>query len=722
MFKGTPVTEVYCKDDFKVYGVKVNEKIADQLHLYVDKKYKTITITGNIPILSLDTEYKITAIPTETKYGVSYKVYKISKDKPKNITQSRKFLEEVLTPRQADILLTAYPNIVELIINDEPIDLDKTKGIKDVTFEKIKEKVINELCLAELIDEFADYDMSLDILRKLYDKYTCIEKVKEAMDKNPYKCLCGINRVGFKTADKLILNKHKNFFKSDIRINSCILYVLRKNEENGNTWIDKESLKQECEKLVLQAMDLFDDTLINNKDIVIKKNKIAKKKTYYAEYYITEKITEMLKHPQKWDIDYRKYEEIDGNKLTKEQLSILKNLCDNNIVLLAGYGGSGKSFTTQSVIKLLGDHNKKYLLIAPTGRASKVLADYTKKQASTIHRGLKYNPESGFGQNENNKLDVDVVICDETSMVDVFLMQSLFEAIDTQRTKVLFVFDPEQIPSVSCGKVAYDMLESEVINKTILTKIFRFGEGGLYNITFKIRNGEQYINSNFRGIKNYGTSKDYSLISVNEEKSLGILKDLFLRLLNQGEKIEDILITCVLNKGNYGCSKINEIIQELINPHDDFKGEIILRERIFRVRDRVMQIANNYHAKNDNYKEDTIFNGDIGTIIEIMGDTMYVKYDEKTIVYSKGELSQIQLAYSVSIYKLQGSQVKNIIVFTPKSHMYFLNKNLIYTGLTRAKHKAYHICTPDVINFSLKKSANFVRNTFLKDLLVELNN
>ncbi|BAO04765.1 exodeoxyribonuclease V, alpha subunit [Clostridium botulinum B str. Osaka05] len=721
-FIGIPVNEIYAKEDFRIYGVKVNEKIVNELNLILDKKYKTLTITGNIPSLNLNTEYKIKAIPTETKYGISYKVTKIGKDKPKTVIQTRKFLEEILTPRQANILLTAYPNIIDLIVNGEEIDLNKTKGIKEVTFKKIKEKIINDLCLAELIDDFSEYKITLNMIRKIYDKYTCSEKVREAMLKDPYKCLCGINRVGFKDADKIILSKHHNFLKSEQRVKSCIFYLLNENENKGNTWIAYDNLKNECKKLIPQAIDLFDECLINEDKIYKNKKKIAKKKTYYTEYYIAQTIINLLRKPKRWSINYRGYGFFNGNNLTEEQINILKQICENNICLLAGFGGTGKSFSTQAVINLLDDNGKSYMLISPTGRASQVMSAYTGKEASTIHRGLKYIPDKNkFLYNENNKLDVDIVICDETSMVDINLMKSLLEAIDTERTKLLFIFDPEQIPSVACGKVAYDMLESNIINKSILTTIFRFGEGGLYNISFKMRNGEKYINSDFRGIKNFGINKDYSIISVKQEKSIKVLKDLILKLLKEGEKIEDILITCALNKGNYGCNNINTIIQELINPYDDFKNEIKLKERVFRINDRVMQVENNYKAVNSNFEEDVIFNGDIGTITEILGDTIYVEYDKKTIIYEKNELSQLQLAYAVSIYKLQGSQVKNIILFTPSSHTFFLNKNLLYTGLTRARKKAYHICTPDVINSALKKSANYNRNTFLKDLLIELN-
>lgn len=717
-FKGTPVTSVYSGDNFRVYGVEVTRKEREEHGLILDERYHTLTICGDLPDLTLHTEYIITAIPKESKRGISYNVYKIHKEKPTNQRQAKNFLTEILTDREAGILLSAYPNIIDMVMKNEYVDLSKTTGIKDKKFSKIKQKIIEEIYLMDLIDEYKDYNLSLSMLRKLYDKYTSVDRIKEKMNQDPYKCLCAISGIGFKIADKNILKIHKELRTSFVRMKSCIFYLLNENEANGNTWIDYDELKKQCELLVNESMDYFEENVKNDTRIYYHKNKIANKKTYEAELYISNTIKSLIKKPYTYYIDYENYKYMGENCLTNTQANVLKQICENNICLLAGFGGSGKTFSTQAVINMLDDNNKSYMLLAPTGRASKVMASYTSKNASTIHRGLKYNPKLGWIYNENNKLDVDFVIIDETSMVDVFLMQHLFEAIDIKRTKLLFVFDPEQIPSVSCGKIAYDMIESGLIPTTILTQIFRFGEGGLYNISTKIRNGEVFINSNFRGIKNYGQKKDYSIISVNQDKCLEYLKQIYLKLIKDGENINDILITGALNKGDYGCYKINEVIQELINPSEEGKDEIVLNKRIFRVNDRVMQVKNNYEAVNSNYDEDEIFNGDIGTITEITRKEIFVEYDDKAIIYEKSELDQLELAYAVNIYKLQGSQCKNIIIVTPISHKYFLNKNLLYTGITRARQRVYHICTPDVINSALKKSANFNRNTFLKELLI----
>lgn len=412
----------------------------------------------------------------------------------------------------------------------------------------------------------------------------------------------------------------------------------------------------------------------------------------------------------------KSYKTLDGYKYCFTVPSSMLVLRREDRIFITG--NSGKTQTIQSLINMLDDNNKSYMLMASTGKASKILSSYTKKPATTIHRGLGFNPGKGWLYNHKNPLDVNVVIVDETSMVDIFLAKHLLDAIDVNRTKLVFVFDEAQIPSVSCGKFAYDMINSEVIPYTRLTKIFRYDEGGLYWVATETRNGNQFVESTYTGIKNFGNNKDYSLISVPQEKTIDYTLKLYQQLLNNGNTIDDIMVTMALNKGDYGTIEVNRKIQEIANTPSAHKKEIKLKINTFREQDKVMQIVNNYTAINSDYEEDTIFNGDTGTIIKIKGDEVFVDYRDKVIIYGRSDLDQLMLAYAVNIYKMQGSSAKNIILLTPKAHTYMLNRNLLYTGQTRAKQRVYHIGTPKTINIALKKSANYERCTFLKDMLM----
>lgn len=703
-----------------------NEDVYDELKF---NKYGNITLVGDLPELYEDVDYTIEAEEKLSKnkaFGYQYNVIRITRQKPTNKTQSKKFLTEILTHNQAETLLKAYPNIIDKIINNDldDIDLNKTKGIKEKLFEKIKYKVIQNFCLMELIDKYTTEEgeqlLSFSVLKKLYNNYSSVEKIENAIKKYPYETLCNLSGIGFKTADKVILKLNPNMINNIQRTVACIKYLLSENENNGNTYMNTKELHKEIGKLIPEAMHHFATVIKDNKDLYISSDKkiIANRKTYETELFISNKIKELLIKPNKWCIDYKKYIENDGVKLTEQQSFSLKNLCDNNISLLVGYSGSGKSQTTQAIISMLEDNDKTYRIMASTGKASKVIATYCQRPATTIHRGLGFNPEKGWLYNHKNPLDVDVVIVDETSMVDIFLAKHLLDAIDVNRTKLVFVFDEAQIPSVSCGKFAYDMINSEVIPYTRLTKIFRYGEGGLYWVATETRNGNQFVESTHTGVKNFGNNKDYSLISVPQEKTIDYTLKLYQHLLNNGNTIDDIMVTMALNKGDYGAIEVNRRIQEIANPPSPHKKEIKLKINTFREQDKVMQIVNNYTAINSDYEKDTIFNGDTGTIIKIKGDEVFVDYGDKVIIYGRNDLDQLMLAYAVNIYKMQGSSAKNIILLTPKAHTYMLNRNLLYTGQTRAKQRVYHIGSPKTINIALKKSANYERRTFLKDMLM----
>jgi RecD/TraA family predicted helicase len=715
---------VFSSNDFKIYGVNIDYNFnADVYEKLKFNKYGNISILGDLSDLDLGCLYNIEAVEQQAKnkdYGCQYLVKKIWRDKPTSESSTKKFLNEILTSKQTETLFNAYPNIIDMIMKNEPVDLNKTKGIKNKMFQKIRNKVINEFCLIDLINEYAEYGISLSVLKKLYDKYTSINKVREKIKNDPYTCLCELSGIQFIKADSIILKINPSMRIAKQRLESCILYLLEQNENDGNTKMDLKTLYSKCHELVPETMDMFLDVVENNSNIYLdKENKvIANNKAYICEKYIADILQNMINMQSPLFIDYKQYIKFNGVELTEQQQNALKNLCEYKVSLLAGYAGSGKSQTTKAIINMLDDNNFTYLLLAPTGKSAKVLSEYTDREASTIHRGLKYNPELGWVYNQNNKLDCDVVICDEASMVDIYLMEHLLDAIDINKTRLLFIQDPEQIPSVSAGNVSYDMLQSKIIPTTTLTHIFRYGEGGLMNVATKVRNGEKYIDSNFTGIQNYGINKDYSLISIPQESTLEYISKLYKKLINDGITIDDIMILSCYNKGDYGTVNINKIIQNIINPYNSNKHEIKYGEHVYREGDKVIQVVNNYTAVNDNYDPTDIFNGNMGIIKSIMNGEIFVDYGDKIIVYNSDELSQIKLSYSISIHKSQGSSARYVILITPKSHKFFLNKNLLYTGLTRAKERVFHICTPDVINSSLKKCINYDRQTFLQELLI----
>ena len=716
-FDGIIQKLIFGKDNFKIYSVFVDENKYPNLKYHPE--YKTITITGDTGELDIGTEYHIESLEqAPKKYGYSYLIKKIYRDKPKSKTAIKSFLHEVLNANQAETLYNAYPNIVELILDgkDDIVDLNKLKGIKEKSYAKIKTKIINDFRLVDLISEYSDYGISMNVLKKLHTKYNSIESIKEKLKDEPYKCLCDLSGISFKKADAIIIKINPDMLYASQRLESCIDFVLKENESQGNTYMDLKELHEKCSELTSECINFFLTTIQNNVNLYLDKvnKRIAKQQTYECEVYIAEKLKEMLSNSNQFNIDYDKY----NKDLTSEQSKSLLNLCKYNVSLLIGFGGTGKTFTTKSIINMLKDNNKSFLLLAPTGKASKVLSEYTNEKSYTIHRGLGYKPQIGFEFNENNPLLYDVIVVDEFSMVDIFLFKNLLKAIDVNKTKILFIGDSAQIPSVSAGNISFDMTNSDIIPKTILTRVFRYKDGGLAKVASDVREGKKFIDNDFIGIKNFGINKDYNLISVSQEESIDKILKIYKKLIENGKSTDDIMVLSAMNKNNYGTTEINKLIQQEINPRKEDDKYFKYGDIEFRQGDKVIQVVNNYKARKDGWYEDVaVFNGNTGKVIYVDGFEMKVDFGDNVIVYEKDDLEQLRLGYCISIHKSQGSQNKNVILLTPKSHKYFLNKNLLYTGLTRASERVYHICSTDVINTCLHKNINLSRKTFLKELL-----
>lgn len=707
------------ENNFKIYGCMPTDNQGNDITY---NKYGNVSISGEMHDLALNVEHTVIAFPS--KYG--YTIKKIYRDKPNTKTEKSKFLGEVVTQKQAKSLLDVYPNIVDMIIDNdlEDVDLQLVKGIKEVTFDKIKERVIENFPLMDFITTFEKYNITLGMAKKMYDTFSSIELMTERMNEDPYSTLCLIGGVGFKKSDNMILAvpENSNMIASLQRMKACVKFVLSENEKNGNVWISLDSLTSKCYELVPECLDFLLESL-KDEGIYVEKEtrKISYKKTHEIEIFIADTLFKMTQIHNPLIIDTSKYYRANGYESSEEQRGILKQTCDNSVGLLVGNGGSGKSFSMQLLINMCDDNDLSYALMTPTGKSAIVLSNFTGRDAGTIHRKLGYNPVVGWGYNKDNKLEVDVVIVDENGMTDIFLMQNLLNAIDIYKTRIVFVQDDAQLPSVSCGNCAFDFINSGIIPITRLTKIFRYGEGGLLQIATKIRNGEKFIDNDCDEVMVYGSNKDYTFIPSGDSEIADYVVSLYEKLLNQGVAKTDILVLTGNNVGNNGTIELNKILQEKFNPHREGCKFIKYGENIYREKDIVMQNKNNYKAENEKGEKITITNGEIGEIIKIDWNNVYIKYDRDTIVYDKSDLSEIQLAYSISIHKSQGSSVDYTILVSPVSQKWTSNRNLLYVGSTRARKKCFHIGLPSTINFALKKSIQLQRNTFTIDLLKNMN-
>jgi len=740
-FKGTVVANPYNSENFKVYGLAVDYNKFPNIKL---NKFGNVSIAGNIHDLENGVEYKVKAIEESGKNGITYKINNIEMDRPKTETSVRLFLSQILeSQQQVEELMKNYPDIIDRVINNrlEDVDLKKLYNIGEYRFNIIKKRIIENFALADMVNEFKGY-FEFKVLKVLYDKYNSIERIKEVLIDNPYKCLCKLSRISFKTADKILLEFNEECKKmisvgetppinftvdlltSPQRQKAAIMFLLEENENNGNTRIDIKELRKQSETLANKCIEHFVDIVKNDEDIYFDKKSmtVALQETFNTEQYIADRIIEGLKVENKWEIKEKDYSQLDDIQLTEEQCLTIPMICKDNISILRGGAGMGKSQSTKAVLNMLIDNVKTFLILSPTGRAAKVVSEFTSKPASTIHRGLMYNPALGWGYNEQNKLEYDMVIVDESSMIDVFLMRRLIEAIDFTKTKVLFVGDENQTPSVSAGNVFYDMINSNVIPQNTLTVVFRYGKGGILTVATKTRKCEKFLGDTNQP-EQFGEDKGYMFIPTQQEKIISNITALYKKLLSTGYTREDILILSAYNIGEYGTVNINKHLQPISNPNVQLKGTYIeMGDTKFYEGDLVIQTVNNYKAikYNPNFsnEDDKTFvpNGEIGTIIKIGYNEIVIKFDEE-VVYTKAELTQIKLAYSISILKSQGGQAKIVILLTPKAHTFYLNSNLIYVGQTRAKQKVFHFGETETVNKCIKKKADFNRNTYLKELL-----
>lgn len=720
----------YDSPDYKVYSAYVDKKQYPEIKH--NEKYGNVTIFGNLHHLCETQSYEVTAVEELNKYGYGYKVVNIRMDQPKSEEDVYVFLQEILTFKQASELWKNYPDIIDRVVsgNTDDIDLNKLKGIKEATFIKIKEKIIQNYALYDLVVEFGGI-LTISMLKKIYDEYPSIEMLKRKLREDPYKCLTRISGVGFIKADAILLelertNKIKFPFdlkSSQQRCAACIEYFLIENQNNGNTKMDLRDLRKQVVKLVPTCSQHYVECLKNDYFYYNKETyDIALRKTYDTENYIAERIADANTYKRVWNIDYTKYRNVGDCSLSDEQVSALKCICENNIMILNGNAGSGKSMTSSAIIKMLDDNHKTFRLFAPTGRAAKVLSDYTQCPASTIHRGLGYRPPSDWGYNKECKLDCDVLIIDEFSMTDIFLFAHVIDALDFKKTKLIIIGDSAQLPSVGPGNLLHDFMNSNIIPTISLSKIFRYADGGLMKVATDVRNMKPYLNGIKEKCTVFGNAKDYSFIQSANERIVNDTVSLYRKLI-KNHKPEDILVLSAYNKGEYGTIVLNKHLQKLANPNIS-KSSISMQigETTFYKDDIVIQTVNNYKAivyidnqftYGDDAETTFIPNGMIGKIKLISLQFAVIDYDGIEVIYKKSDMQSVMLGYAISIHKSQGGSADTVVLLTPSSHSYMLNSNLIYVGLTRMKKNLYHLGDSNAINRSVKKKENLARNTFM---------
>jgi exodeoxyribonuclease V alpha subunit len=462
---------------------------------------------------------------------------------------------------------------------------------------------------------------------------------------------------------------------------------------------------------------------------------VSLRATYETEKYIAETILSNLHNDNNiWDFDIQKYRTVGGFELSDEQMQILDVICKNNVAILNGFAGAGKTASTQGIINMLKDNNKSFLLMSPTGRAAKVLHENTNEPASTIHRGLGYVPPNQWTYNEWQKLHTDVVVVDEFSMVDIWLFKKLLDAIDFKYTKLLMIGDNAQLPSVSCGNLLHDFMEANIVPTVTLNKIFRYSSGGLMRVATDTRCCKEYLTKDMKNTATtFGDNQDYMFIDLASELIPKNVVALYKKLLDNGSSIENIQVLTAKNVGECGSVELNNMIQRVANPNYGSEVNMKIGDTTYYEGDLILQCVNNYKAELDmrhlsneelmayGFIDDVptafVANGETGIIKEIYNTYIIADFNGVYVKYYRNDMNMVKLGYAISIHKSQGGGFKTVILCTPQSHIFMLNSNLLYVGLTRMKEKLYHLGSLQSVNQAVRKKANLTRHTFMQDLL-----
>ena len=714
-------------NDYKVCGFKIDKNKFPKL---VRNKYGNVTLIGDMPSLdeNSNTSYNIVAMPEQTKYGISYKVVSLLPRKPTSDEETLAFLHEILTPKQAKTVFRAYPNIVDMLIEnpEAEIDVNRLSGIGEQSLKRIREKIVQNYIFLELINEYSGL-IKLSVLTKMYEKYKSVEKVRSEVKRDPYKTLCGLSGISFKTADKIICDMNNNGydFGYDIvhSVQRCISYIhfrLQEEQSNGATYIKVKTIiadirthLPECNDVYLKALKDDSFQLIGGEILGV-----AVKSTYKTEKYIADKIKAMLSTPVEESacINYEDYRNVRGSNLTDDQLKIVSMAINNKVCILNGAAGTGKSFATFALIQALEDLDKSYILMSPTGKAAKVLAESTMRHASTIHRALGCMPPEWM-YNEENPLYQEFVIVDEMSMVDINLFKHLLEALN-EKAHLVMIGDPNQLPSVGCGNVLYDLLNCGQIPTVTLDKVFRYGEGGLMKVATDVRNAQEYLPNEIHKVAKFGENEDYVFIESDDVKDVLALYQQCIKKYD----VESVQVLTAYKVGNTGTIELNRLLQSIANPKSRTDKGIEIRNTKYCVGDTIVQNVNNYHAcvaeeRNGSYEilkiELMIANGETGTIVTIKDDTVFIRFDDGLVAYDKEQMTNVSLGYALTIHKSQGSSIPVVIAFTPRSQSYMLSSNLIYVALTRTTKQCYHVGQKNTIDKAVHKKENMKRNTLL---------
>lgn len=672
-----------------------------------------VTVVGNLldanvgSVLLVDGNWKL-----DRKYGQQFIAEKWEETLPATVYGIEKYLGSGLIkgvgPKFAKRIVTHFGADTLQIIEETPDRLTDVPGIGDKRIEMIRKGWEQQKEIKNIMLFLQGHDVSTAHAAKIYKTYgnNSIQIIKE----NPYRLADDIWGIGFRTADQIAAKL--GFGAGDfVRCRSGLLYTLNQLSDGGHTFAGREQLiSAGCKLLNAEEPDIVAalDSMLQNDDLKPDGDAIYLPAFYYSEVGVAKKLLELAAAPTQKsipkNINIQRLEDSTGIQYDKIQREAIVRASTSKIMVLTGGPGTGKTTTTQGIIAVFKSYGLEVLLAAPTGRAAKRMTETTGIESKTIHRLLEFKPPEGYQRTEEKPLEGDVLIVDECSMIDIILMYNLLKAIPPHM-RLILVGDVDQLPSVGAGNVLRDIIDSGAVPVVKLNRIFRQAQNSVI-----IMNAHRINAGKYPDTQNHRTS-DFFFIENDEPEHAAVqIVDLVKSRLPKHYKMKptDIQVLTPMQRGVVGASSLNAALQDALNPGN----ECLRRSGIaFRKSDKVMQIRNNYDKE--------VFNGDIGIITDInMEDReLTVDFDGRAVPYDVTELDELVLAYAITIHKAQGSEYNTVVMPILMTHYVMLQRNLIYTGITRAKKLLIMIGSKKALYYAVNHITVTKRNTKLCERL-----
>lgn len=672
-----------------------------------------VTLVGNLlevpvgSVLLCRGEWKV-----DKRYGSQFVAATWEETMPATVYGIEKYLGSGLVkgigPRFARAIVQRFGTETIDIIETEIERLYEVPNIGRKRVAKIRESWEKQKDIKNVMLFLQGYGVSTAYAAKIYREYgkESIDKVRE----NPYRLADDIWGIGFKTADGIAAKM--GYEKEDPRrCRSGILYTLGQLSDEGHVYAGEEQLVKTAGQLLEAGETAIRDTLagmLQAEDLILDKDAIYLPPFYHAECGTSRRLRDLAESTGRSLFDGL----FDPSSLTAEtgieydevQLAAIRQAVTSKVMVLTGGPGTGKTTTTQGIIAALKKAGLRVLLAAPTGRAAKRMSEATGMEAKTIHRLLEYNPQDGYKRNDENPLEGDALIVDECSMIDILLMNNLLKAVPVGM-RLVFVGDIDQLPSVGAGNVLRDIIDSQRIPVVRLVRIFRQAQKSRI-----VMNAHTINQGRFPDTSN-GRDTDFFFMREDDperaaETIVRLVKERLPRAYR--ESPDRIQVLTPMQRGVVGAANLNLLLQQALNPSGPSLGR---GGYTYRQGDRVMQLCNNYAKE--------VFNGDLGYIREVDTEerTLKVDFDGKWIEYDITELDELTLAYATTIHKAQGSEYPIVVMPVLMTHFVMLQRNLIYTGITRAKKICVLIGATKALAYAVRNVSVLKRNTSLRERL-----